>query len=62
MFDRILGARFGAHAVDCLARGETGVLVGISGSDVSTTPLADVVGKQKPLALELLELARVLAQ
>jgi 6-phosphofructokinase 1 len=62
VFDRMLGARFGAHAVDCLAQGETGVLVGIRGSDVVTTPLSDVVGKQKPLALELLELARVLAR
>jgi 6-phosphofructokinase 1 len=62
VFDRMLGARFGAHAVDCLARGETGVLVGIRGSGVETTPLQEIVGKQKPLALELLELARVLAR
>lgn len=62
VFDRMLGARFGAHAVECLARGETGVLVGIRGSEVATTALRDVVGKQKPLALELLELARVLAR
>jgi 6-phosphofructokinase 1 len=62
VFDRMLGARFGAHAVECLAHGETGVLVGIRGSNVVTTPLRDVIGKQKPLALELLELARVLAR
>jgi 6-phosphofructokinase 1 len=62
VFDRMLGARFGAHAIECLARGETGVLVGIHGSELMTTPLRDVIGKQKPLALELLELARVLAR
>jgi 6-phosphofructokinase 1 len=62
VFDRLLGARFGAHAVDCLARGETGVLVGIRGTRIVTTPLAEIVGKQKPIDLELVELAQVLAR
>lgn len=62
VFDRVLGARFGAHAVECLASGETGVLVGIRGAEIVTTPLAEVVGKIKPLNLEMVELARVLAQ
>ena len=61
-FDRLLGARLGSHAIDCLARDETGVLVGLHGKQMSTTPLAEVVGKQKPLDLDLVELARVLAQ
>ncbi|PRQ03034.1 6-phosphofructokinase [Enhygromyxa salina] len=60
--DRLLGARFGAHAIECLARGEHGVLVGLRGSEVVTTPLAEVIGKQKPLDLDLVELAHVLAQ
>lgn len=62
VFDRLLGARFGAHAVDCLARGEHGVLVGIRGTDSVTTPLADIVGRLKPIDLELVELAVMLAQ
>lgn len=62
VFDRVLGARFGAHAVECLANGETGVLVGIQGAEIVTTPLAEVVGKIKALNLEMVELARVLAQ
>lgn len=60
--DRLLGARFGAHAVDCIARGELGVLVGIRGVDLVTTPLAQVVGRQKPIDLELVELAHMLAR
>jgi 6-phosphofructokinase 1 len=62
VFDRLLGARFGAHAVDCLARGEHGVLVGIRGTEVVTTPLSQIVGRLKPIDLELVELATMLAQ
>jgi len=62
VFDRLLGARFGAHAVDCLARGEHGVLVGIRGTEIVTTPLDQVVGRLKPIDLELVELAQMLAQ
>lgn len=62
VFDRLLGARFGSYAVDCLGRGETGVLVGIRGNELATTPLGEVIGKLKPINLELVELARVLAQ
>ncbi|NVB38483.1 6-phosphofructokinase [Pseudenhygromyxa sp. WMMC2535] len=62
VFDRLLGARFGAHAIDCLARGETGVLVGLRGRAVQTTPLSEIIGKIKPLDMSLVELARVLAR
>jgi 6-phosphofructokinase 1 len=62
VFDRLLGARFGAHAVDCIARGEHGVLVGIRGTQVATTPLAQIVGRLKPIDLQLVELAFTLAQ
>ncbi len=62
VFDRLLGARFGAAAVDCIGRGELGVLVGIRGTRVATTPLADIVGRQKPIDLDLVQLAHMLAQ
>jgi 6-phosphofructokinase 1 len=61
-YDRILGSRLGAGAVQALARGETGVVCGMIRSQVTTTPLAEVVGKQKPISPELFELAKVLDQ
>jgi len=60
--DRVLATRLGAAAVDQLARGAAGVLVGVRGNDVIATPLAEVAGKTKPVNCDLLELARVLAQ
>jgi 6-phosphofructokinase 1 len=60
--DRLLGARLGVAAVDCLARGETGRLVGWQRGAVTTTPLDVVAGNRKTLDPALLELARVLAR
>lgn len=61
-FDRILASRLGAGAVAALARGETGVLVGMKQNHVTTTPLAEVAGIQKPIDPELFELAKALSQ
>ncbi len=61
-FDRLLGTLLGAGAVEALARGEDGVLVGQIKGEVVTTPLAEVAGRRKPLDPKLFELARVLAQ
>lgn len=61
-FDRLLATRLGAAATACLARSEPGVLVGLLRGEVASTPLAEVVATRKPVDLELLELARVLAQ
>ncbi len=60
--DRVLATRLGAAAVQQLARGEHGVVVGTRGLAIATTPLAAVAGQTKPVDLTLLELARVLAQ
>jgi len=59
-YDRLLATRLGAGAVATLARGESGVLVGMVQGRVTTTPLADIVGIQKPIDPELFELAKVL--
>lgn len=59
-YDRLLGTRLGAGAVAALARGENGVLVGMKQGRVATTPLADIVGVQKPIDPELFALAKVL--
>lgn len=61
-FDRLLGTRLGVGAVEALARGEQGVLVGQIKGEIVTTPLSEVAGKRKPLDPKLFELARVLAQ
>jgi 6-phosphofructokinase 1 len=60
--DRVLATRLGAAAVEQLARGAPGVLMGLLCNEIAATPLADVAGKTKPIDANLLELARVLAQ
>lgn len=61
-FDRLLGTRLGAAAVQALARGEHGVLMGLNHGEITATPLDVVVSNKKELDLGLLELARVLAK
>ncbi len=60
--DRMLATRLGASAVERLARGEDGVLVGLRRGQIAATPLEEVVREKKPLDLELLELAGILAK
>jgi 6-phosphofructokinase 1 len=59
--DRVLATRLGAAAVDTLAQGEQGVLVGMVKGDIVTTPLAEIAGRMRPADAALLELARILA-
>ena len=59
-FDRLMATRLGAGAVECLARGEHGVLVGLRRGAIAATPLAEVVSTPKPLDLSLLPLAKTL--
>ena len=61
-FDRLLATRLGVSAVKSLSDGETGVLVGYQKNEVTRTPLADIVGRVKPVDTELVELARILAK
>jgi 6-phosphofructokinase 1 len=59
-YDRVLGTRLGAGAVEALARGEHGVVVGMNQSKVTTTPLKDIVGRTKSIDPELFQLAKIL--
>jgi 6-phosphofructokinase 1 len=59
--DRVLATRLGAAAVECLARDETGMLVGMVRSEMAVTPLAEVAGRTRPADSKLLELARIMA-
>lgn len=60
-FDRLLATRSGADAVNRLAAGEAGLLVGLMGTDIRATPLAEIVVSTKTLDPGLIRLARVLA-
>jgi len=60
-FDRLLATRLGAAAVDRLAQGEQGILMGLLRGEIAPTPLAEVATKKRSLDLGLLELAHVLA-
>jgi len=60
--DRLLATRLGEGAVRALLRGETGVLTGLSGNKVVTTPLSEVVGRTKGIDLRLFELAGIMAR
>ena len=60
--DRMLGTRLGAGAVDALAEGRCGVLVGVRKNELALTPLAEVIAGKKPLDENLLRIAGVLAQ
>ncbi len=62
VFDRMLATRFGAGAIDCLARGESDVLVGLLHGTIATTPLGEVVTHEKPLNLSMMDLANALAR
>ena len=61
-FDRLLATRLGTGAVEALAAGQQGVLVGYMKSAVVPTPLAEVVATKKSIDTHLLELSRVLAR
>lgn len=61
-FDRLLGTRAGAMAVDLLLSGRWGHVVGWLAGRVQALPLEEVVGRPKELDLELTHLAEVLAR
>jgi len=61
-FDRLLATRMGAGAVDALARGAFGLLMGLQKNEIAPISLGEVVAHEKPLDLRLLQLARVLAK
>jgi len=58
--DRILGSKLGAAAVEQLAKGEFGVLMGEIKGEIAATPLEEVVGHPKELDRSLIELAKIL--
>ena len=61
-FDRLLGSRLGAAAVEQLATGAAGVLVALSRGAIAPTSLDEVVATPCRLDPALLDLARMLAR
>jgi 6-phosphofructokinase 1 len=61
-YDRLLGTRLAAMAVEQIAQDRFGVLAGTIKGEITATPYADVANKNKPLDPTLLDLARVLAK
>jgi 6-phosphofructokinase 1 len=59
--DRVLGSRLGAAAIECLADGVAGMLIGEVRGEIMRTPLAEIAGRTRPADTRLIELARVLA-
>jgi 6-phosphofructokinase 1 len=59
--DRVLATRLGAAAVDCLAGGRNGVLVGMQRGEIAATLLAEIAGRMRPADAKLCELARMIA-
>lgn len=59
-YDRIFASRLGAAAVDQLANGNYGVLVGQIKGEFVATPLDQIAGKTKQLDKRLLDLQRIL--
>lgn len=60
--DRLLATQLGAAAVEHLAAGTHGVLIGRVAGSIAATPLAEIAGRMRPADQELVALARVLAQ
>ena len=59
--DRILASKLGAAAVDALAEGKTGYIVGEMKGEIVLTPLREAWEKRKELDHNLLRLIRLLA-
>lgn len=60
-FDRSLASRMGAYAVDLLRNGETGKMVGIRGSNMVATDIAEALATERRLDLSIYELAGILS-
>jgi 6-phosphofructokinase 1 len=61
VFDRMIATRLGAAAIERLEAGEHGIVLGIIDGKVTGSPLADVARVKKPLDMQLLDLAAILA-
>lgn len=62
VFDRILATRLGTAAVEALAAGSSGVMVGLQKTKVTLVPFEEVLGNKKMIDSKLLEIAEILSR
>jgi len=60
--DRVLASVLGFASVEALMAGRTGVMVGIRNNEVNFTPFEEAISKSKPLNMNMLRMAHILAQ
>jgi len=61
-FDRLLATRFGVTAVKELMEGHSGVMVVLRGTAIDTHPLDDIIGKQRPINPQFVQMAQMLTR
>ena len=52
-FDRVLATRYGVDAIDAVHAGEWGKMTALQGADIVMVPLAETVGRTRPVDLHL---------
>ena len=58
-FDRVLGTRFGVHAVELIPKGQFGFMVSLQGSKIVEVPIEQSTGTLKTLDMELYNIAKI---
>jgi len=62
MADRVLGAKFGVHAVELIDDGQSGRAVGIKGGEVFDTTIAKALDGSKDFDEKLYEIAEIISK
>jgi 6-phosphofructokinase 1 len=61
-FDRLLATRMGVAAINMMAEGTSGVMVGLDGRDIVPVPLEDVTTKHRSANLDYYNMAEMLSR
>ena len=61
-FDRLLATRMGVRAVEALKEGERGVMVGLMGREITSSPLDEVIERNREANLDYFDMATMLAK
>ena len=60
-FDRVLASRMGVHAVECLLKGESNVMVGVNNDQMELTPLEKAIKGKSEINKDLLRVTDILS-